>query len=59
MREIITVEEAFRMGAEAMRSRIAALEMVANRFESAQKILGLDIPKFEIPERVTISGKEE
>lgn len=55
----MTLEEAFRLGAEAMRSDIAVRLMIHPApwgLIAAPWVLGLPAPRFQIPERVEIAA---
>ncbi len=49
-----TIEEAFGLGAEAMRSRIAATAMAKGDVETAIKVLEIACPKFSLPETFSV-----
>jgi hypothetical protein len=49
--------EAFKLGADAMRSRVAAFLMAKNQFDLAPQVLTMQLPDFKIPEKITISNK--
>lgn len=54
-----TPEEYFKMGAEAMQGRIAALLVLWGHMDIAPKILGLELPPFEEPEEFVVTKKSD
>ena len=60
-KENLSVEEAYRLGAEAMRSCIAAWLVVEGRMDpaAASRILTLPTPDFQIPEGVVVKKADD
>jgi hypothetical protein len=57
----LSVEEAYNLGASAMQSQIAAFLMVKGGPQGmvlAPQVLGLALPRFQLPEGVTITKGE-
>lgn len=48
-------EEAFRLGAEAMRSRIVAVVMMKGHTKLAVDILSTEAPAFSLPEKMVLA----
>jgi hypothetical protein len=53
----LSTEEAFNLGAQAMQSQIAAFLMVRGHITLAPQVLGMEAPRFKLPETVVVSGQ--
>lgn len=51
-------EDYFRLGADAMKSEISVRFMIKGDVKTAQMILQLELPKFQVPEKFSIKEEE-
>ena len=57
--QVKTPEFYFKMGAQAMQSRLTALIVISGDIKLAQKILSCDLPEFQEPEIMEIEDEQE
>lgn len=54
----MNLEDVFRLGAEAMRTEIAARLMMSGKLMQAQEVLAMKVPQFRLPEVENLKGPD-